>query len=236
MTVVSFVGYRPQPRYDGLPWTQARIEESSAQAGPWTLIETKVVTPAPDPADPPAYNFTTEEAVLAEGWYRITFVDADGDQSATVPVFHTGGDTRRPTVEDVAILLRTRTVKGVATGLGADSGSGDFTTFDSTTRPTAVEVELLISHAAEEVAAALPDIVEHQFWLAIRRTVALRAASLIEQSFFRESAVASELDQMFTADLRALQAAIPRETAIAFGFSERELAELAARYGTPLAQ
>ena len=35
MTVITFEEYRPVPRYDGLPWTELRIEEASVKTGPW---------------------------------------------------------------------------------------------------------------------------------------------------------------------------------------------------------
>ena len=75
--VVSFDDYRPSPRYDSLPWTEARIEEGTASVGPWALIETITLTPTDaDPANPATRSFTTQLASDGELWYRIVFADA----------------------------------------------------------------------------------------------------------------------------------------------------------------
>jgi len=78
--VVTLQGYRPSPRYDGIPWTQARIEEGTASVGPWALLETKNLSPVDaDPSNPATRNFTTELAGDGELWYRVVFKDATGD-------------------------------------------------------------------------------------------------------------------------------------------------------------
>lgn len=90
--VLTFAGYRPSSRADDLSWTHARIEESAGSTGPWTVIETIDLSTLDggvdvDPVHPQTRRFTTEEATLAEGWYRIVFLDADGDaDAATTPV------------------------------------------------------------------------------------------------------------------------------------------------------
>ena len=37
--VVTFVGYRPPVRYDAVPWTQVRIQESATEDGTYTQLE-----------------------------------------------------------------------------------------------------------------------------------------------------------------------------------------------------
>jgi hypothetical protein len=50
---VTLDDYRPAPRGDGRPWTQALIEEAAVSTGPWTPIETQPLSPIdPNPADP----------------------------------------------------------------------------------------------------------------------------------------------------------------------------------------
>ena len=189
MTVITFEEYRPVPRYDGLPWTSLRIEESLLEAGPWTEIDTQPLSPADsDPANPQERNFTTEEATLDEGWYRVTFLDATGDESITGPVFYPAvpDDPRRPSVDDVAKLLRTRTVAGLATGLGADSGPADQTTFDATTRPSRNEVQNLIGTSYDAMLGRLAVPLEEGSYDTFRHIVALYTAVLIEVSYFRE--------------------------------------------------
>lgn len=54
----------------------------------------------------------------------------------------------KPSVDEVALLLRTKTVGGAATGgLGSDTGPADLTTFDATTRPKATEVARVVTTA-----------------------------------------------------------------------------------------
>lgn len=91
MTVVSFIEYTPAPRFDGLPWTDARIEGAESQSGPWAAVETIAITPVDaDPSDPAARSFTTEDALSTQTWFRIVFLDATGDTSTTSPVRYPG--------------------------------------------------------------------------------------------------------------------------------------------------
>jgi hypothetical protein len=87
--VVSFDGFTPPARFDDLAWQEVRIEEAPVPSGPWTLIDTLTLDPVDDdPADPQARNLTTEQASdEPDLWYRLVFVDADGDTSlATSPL------------------------------------------------------------------------------------------------------------------------------------------------------
>jgi hypothetical protein len=116
--VVSFTDYRPSPRYDSLPWTEAQLEEGTASIGPWTLLETFTLSPVDaDPENPAYRNFTTQLAGDGELWYRITFADADGDiGQPTFPVQNTDED--RPiyaSVSELAQLLKvSATTRGAA--------------------------------------------------------------------------------------------------------------------------
>lgn len=107
--VVTLEDYRPTPRYDGTAWTEARIEEGTASVGPWTLLETITLSPVDaDPTNPAYRNFTTQLGTDEELWYRVVFVDADGDVGLpTVPVQNITDE--RPiyaTVEELAAILR----------------------------------------------------------------------------------------------------------------------------------
>jgi len=111
--VVTFVNFRPPVRYDGIPWTQAQIEESVASDGVYTLLETKTLTPVDvDPSHPGARSFTTELGTDINYWYRITFVDGTGDTSQpTTPIQNVPGSVAAPTatayatVEELAQIL-----------------------------------------------------------------------------------------------------------------------------------
>lgn len=109
--VVSLEAYRPAARYDGLPWTQARIEEAPASTGPWTVLETEALTPVDTDPERPAYrNFTTMGTVDAQ-WYRIVFLDAGANLGLpTVPVQNIEDD--RPVYAswyELARILKIRT-------------------------------------------------------------------------------------------------------------------------------
>jgi hypothetical protein len=93
MAVLTLRRFRPAPRYDAKPWTHAELQESTAAAdGPWAAIDSFTFGSGGQPAadiDPtnPAYrDFTTENAGVDGGWYRIVFIDVDGDRDASDPV------------------------------------------------------------------------------------------------------------------------------------------------------
>ena len=117
-------------------------------------------------------------------------------------------DEVRPTVDEVAILERTRTV---------DNFGNEFESFTDDTRPNTGEVDRLIDGVLDEVLGQLPDHADPIWYPAIRRAVALRTATVIETSFFREQApqTAAAWSVRFAADLEALRSVIPTATLIA---------------------
>ena len=107
MALVSFKDFELEPRFDGTQWTELRIHESSAQAGPWTLVDTQSIAHTTDPSDPEPINFTTDNATLAPGvgWYKIEIRDAAGVGREYDPIFN-------PSLDDVEILASTDDVNG----------------------------------------------------------------------------------------------------------------------------
>ncbi len=188
MTVVTLY-FTPIERFDGRPWTQVRIQEAPADTGPWTLIDTQTLTPVDsDPKSPVPRSFTTALATLDDGWYRVVWVDAlSGTSPPTDPIHNVSTLLIRPTVAEVAILLRTRTVGESSNGLGGDTSPGDLTTFTSSTRPTAVEVEEIIDQAVEAVTGQLPLGIPATYMAQTRHSVALYAAIVTATSFFEQS-------------------------------------------------
>jgi hypothetical protein len=109
--VISFVGFKPPPRFDHLPFTSLTVEESLDQLDPWTLIDTLPLSPVDaDPANPQLRSFTTEKGTALGYWYRVKFRDATGDESPpTVPIQNSGvapaaGDTYGSSAELARIL------------------------------------------------------------------------------------------------------------------------------------
>lgn len=78
--VVTFTDYTPVPRFDAVPWTEARIEEAATSAGTWSQIDTIALSPTDaDPSRPASRDFTTENGTGPDLWYRVIFADAGGD-------------------------------------------------------------------------------------------------------------------------------------------------------------
>ena len=98
-----------------------------------------------------------------------------------------------PTVADVSLLLRTRTVAVDSNNqgfLGGDTGPDEVTIFDDTTRPTDIEVENTVVQVAPGVLAQLPLlplVLPDNISGVLRYVIALYAAIQIEVSFFREN-------------------------------------------------
>ena len=126
--VVTFVGYRPPPRYDALPWTHARIDEAPTESGAWTVLETIALSPLDtDPAHPVARSFTTELGTALDYWYRVAFVDATGDTSQpTDPVQNVAGGGPTPTAEPyVSVAELQRIVFTTSTPTSAQTDAMD---------------------------------------------------------------------------------------------------------------
>lgn len=84
MTVISLADYQPSERYDSVAWTSARIEGANTSSGPWATVETITLSPVEsDPANPRTRNFTTAEADSTQVWFRVVFIDDDGNEEFT---------------------------------------------------------------------------------------------------------------------------------------------------------
>lgn len=136
--VVSLEDYRPAPRYDGTAWASARIEEGTASAGPWTVLETKTLSPVDaDPRNPAYRSFTTNLGTAPAQWYRIVFLDAAANTGLpTFPIQNVADD--RPvyaSVSELAQLLRVsetsrhnslmRVLKSAAIEIDSEIGTAD---------------------------------------------------------------------------------------------------------------
>jgi hypothetical protein len=138
------------------------------------------------------WTYTDDIVYTADEELVIRIADLE-DQATPGGVDPAAGEASiTPSVEQVALLLRTRTVGLSSGGLGGDTGPSDVTTFTATTRPTASEVEDLIDMAVGVVTGPLGgsgNIAEHR-QRQVRYAVALYAAMLVETSFFREQSTA----------------------------------------------
>lgn len=177
--VVTFEDYVPVPRYDGLPWIQAKIEESASPDTGWTQIELLALSPLdPDPTNPLPRTFTTENASLEQGWYKITFLDADGDMQPTAPVWNSPDIANYvPTTRDVARLLRVRTVDNTG------DQQGEFT---ANTTPKEEEVDDLIAAAKDELLAPVGLVIPFTLHASLAHMVVIKTAMLIELGYYPE--------------------------------------------------
>lgn len=184
--IVSFEDYLPSARFDGLPWTQIRIEEAPTDSGPWTVLETKVINPVDtDPTQPRQRSFTTALATLVSGWYRVAFIDAVANILLTDPIQNVSiAPPWMPSVQDVADLLVTRT----NTSTGVPSGS-----FSGQTIPTGTQVQEIISKTVRDLWLEIGDGPQHNERLidAAKYLASLDAAMMVELNFFPEQ-VASD--------------------------------------------
>lgn len=206
MTYVrSFLGFAPPPRYEEAadPFTEVLIEEAQSSAGEFLVIETVELDPVDtDPANPQARDFTTDAATQDPGFYRLTWKDAGGQT-------FTGGIIRfpslpvwAPSVREVAALLRART---------KIPGGQEVGTFNSNTRPTGEEVELLIAQGVSRVVSAVGATLCDNADLkdAARRCAALYTAMLVEQSYWPEqtrsdSSSFKSMQSLFTEQIKTL--------------------------------
>jgi len=128
----------------------------------------------------------------------------------------------RPKPDDVAAVLASRTfTKG--TVVGSDNNLAG--TFNENTRPTAAQVEPLISQAMTEVAPGVVDnssTTKATYGLA-KTAVARRAAMLVMVSFFEEdledaSSSWDELEKLYKDALNQLDSIQPDSNSTAKGF------------------
>lgn len=86
MAVVhSFTGITPPARFDEIAWAQVRVESAEERDGDYDEVDTLDLDPVDVyPASPRVRGFTVTGA---EGWYRLVFLDEDGNSSPpTAPI------------------------------------------------------------------------------------------------------------------------------------------------------
>lgn len=100
--LVSFRKYEVIPRYDDRPWKYIRILESDTRNGNYTLIDEQLIAiQAVDPADPKPISFTTSNATVLHGWYKIRFADDLNNVQETEPVQNLAGIEILASLNDV---------------------------------------------------------------------------------------------------------------------------------------
>lgn len=188
--VITLADFRPAERSDGVPWSQARIEETDDPGKEWSAVKTVAVEPVDeDPSEPSLRSFT---AAASKDWTRLVFLDAEEGEDAPLPMFYVPGPAFRPTLAQVSAVMRARTYSAAKTDpenpMEVLAGGVQLGQFGEDTRPTAEEVETeLIPAAATDLSAAIgrvPGVLLDDS----RRTTALKVGAEIERSFIPETA------------------------------------------------
>ena len=125
-------------------------------------------------------SFTTNEATIPAGWYRVTFVDDLGNQLITDPVFNRAGARDQnyfPSVRNVASKIMSRTKDQFGNLIG---------TFNDETTPTDEQVDQVSEGCITDVADVIGDRVPEAFIDDAQNVAALRTALQVELDFFSD--------------------------------------------------
>lgn len=160
--VVSFENYTPPARFDTVPWTTVRIEESDtatlSDLTVWTQIDSLALSPVDgDPAVPQSRDFTTTLASdTAALWYRVIFVDGSGNVSLpSIPAQNSELlTTPYATVDELARLVKVDAVTRqdalervlLAASAEIDAEVGNTIPYST---PPALAVEVCLERAVE---------------------------------------------------------------------------------------
>jgi hypothetical protein len=192
MTVVRMEDFRPPPR-DDAPWTEMQIEESADGSTSMGLIETKLLASGSginpiglddDPRHPVARDWTTTFATLVPGvgYYRVRFRDGTGNLSEYSDWVKSSLEVWVPSLREVAVHIRNRTIERATNKF--------IGTFTDKTRPTEEEAWESITLALNDIEADTGRLdrtgISVVSWRAVRALAALRAAMIIERSYFSE--------------------------------------------------
>jgi hypothetical protein len=129
MFVHTLTGIIAPPRADE-PWTHVRFEGAETADGTIEEIETLELDPVDDdPEHPQARVLTTDDAPFAEGWLRVVFIDAGGQESAASELIQSPAPDSYVWIAAALTLddLR-RYIAGGAAGVSAGAADDEFLT------------------------------------------------------------------------------------------------------------
>lgn len=177
----SFRATFPPARFDAVPWTRVRIEESADGLTGWTQIDEQALTPDPTPATPNAVNVTVTTAQFAAAWFRFRFDVTPSSPSTYTAAIRspevTLSVTWAPSTSDVAALMFSRVTGEYAEQLAE---------FTDSTRPTLGQVAGMIDAAVGQVASSVGITVDAQLVPSARFLATLYTALLLEPSYWQE--------------------------------------------------
>jgi hypothetical protein len=138
---VPMPGWTPPERYapETQPFTKARIEYAATPTGSRSVIESAfTLSPAyTDPASPPTYDFTTDNAPAPAGWFWVVWIDAALREQDAGPAELRAASHWAPTTADVASRMRT---------MLRELGGGLAASFTDQTAPSASQVQMMIAN------------------------------------------------------------------------------------------
>ena len=106
--VHTLSGFAPVPRLDGVPFVTMELQQSADRVS-WLTIASQALVPADlDPSQPATRGITSDQGTLPQCWLRVVFYDAQGDLSASDPIWSHSAGTGLATVEDVRAVMRLR--------------------------------------------------------------------------------------------------------------------------------
>jgi hypothetical protein len=192
VTYIRMTDFRP-PARDDQPWESMEIQESGDGVSALATIEVKSLITGPGlaplgldttPRYPVARDWTTELATLSpgQGYYRVRFTDSEDNASDWSDWVRSGLEAWVPTLRDVAVHIRNRTVERSTNKFAG--------TFTDKTRPTDEEAWEAITIALDDIESDTGRLdragIGPVSWKAVRTLAALRAAMIIERSYFSE--------------------------------------------------
>jgi len=182
----SFENTTPPARFDDVPWTRVLVEQATPETPTtWTQIDDQAIAVDPTPATPNPVAITVTTATLERAFFRFRFDVTPSNPSTPSPPVLSPSPPYRPTVEQVAAIVRSRT-RGAASRDATVAGEQG--TFTTTTRPTYQQVQELIDVAVGDIAGMMrgrtpcTPVLE----TAAGSAAAYLAAQLVEVSYYSE--------------------------------------------------
>lgn len=191
-------------RADSLTYLSVRIEQS-LDAIVWTMAEVQgLVPPDPDPANP-LFRDLTFESPHAAAYFRLVFIDINGNESPpTAGVWDDGtsgsGTVPLPTTRDVASFLPTRP---------KTQGGVTLLDFTEDTFPTKAQIQDRINSAYRHVYSKTGPVDDPDLALSVTHLISLYASMLTELGFYPEQvnndkSPYKELKKLYDDGMRAL--------------------------------
>lgn len=186
MPTHSFEYTTPPARFDAIPWTRVLVEQAAPETpSVWTEIDDQAIAVDLTPATPNPISLTVTTATLERAFFRFRFDTTPSNPSTYSPAVLSPPPPYRPTVEQVAAIVRSRT-RGAASRDATIAGEQG--TFTATTRPTYLQVQELIDVAVGDIAGMMrgrtpcTPVLE----TAAGSAAAYLAAQLVEVSYYSE--------------------------------------------------